>query len=119
MAPEHIISALFHDWTPDHICQQILCNTVSAMASGYSWVLIIDFVLPDIVMTLPLLSFEWSKRQWRDLLHSVGLGITGIWNHSPGMESVIEAVPMPLSGQKPNNHLPIWSECLGRKSKDT
>ncbi|CEJ62264.1 hypothetical protein PMG11_10767 [Penicillium brasilianum] len=97
--------SIFHDW-PDHICQQILRNTMSAMAADYSRILIVDFVLSDT--NAPLLQasldiqmmsigagVERSKTQWRDLLHSVGLEISGIWNQSPGMESVIEAIPMP------------------------
>lgn len=96
--------SIFHDW-PDHICQQILRNTISAMAADYSRILIMDFVLSDT--NTPLLQasldiqmmsigagVERSKSQWKDLLHSVGLEIAGIWNHSPGMESVIEVVPM-------------------------
>lgn len=95
--------AIFHDW-PDHICQQILRNTVAAMVSDYSRILIVDFVLPDTEVPLMQASLdiqmmcigagmERSEQQWRDLLGSVELEITGIWNQSPGMESVIEAVP--------------------------
>lgn len=100
--------AIFHDW-PDHICRQILRNTISAMAADYSRILIVDFVLPD--MDVPLLQasldiqmmsigagVERSESQWSDLLRSVGLEVAGIWNHSPGMESVIEAVPMTERG---------------------
>ncbi|KAJ5486764.1 hypothetical protein N7530_001064 [Penicillium desertorum] len=80
-------------------------NTVSAMAPDYSRILIVDFVLPDTDTPLMQASLdiqmmsigagvERSERQWRDLLHSAGLEITGIWNQNPAMESVIEAVPM-------------------------
>ncbi|KAJ5316510.1 hypothetical protein PENANT_c019G11649 [Penicillium antarcticum] len=96
--------AIFHDW-PDHICQQILRNTVSAMARDYSRILIVDFVLSDTKtplmqasMDIQMMSIgagvERSERQWRDLLRSAGLEIAGIWNQNPGMESVIEAVPI-------------------------
>ncbi|KAJ5668679.1 hypothetical protein N7462_009749 [Penicillium macrosclerotiorum] len=105
-ARAYYFRAIFHDW-PDHICQQILRNTMSAMASGYSRILIVDFVLPDTETPLLQASLdiqmmsigagvERSERQWRDLLHSVGLEITGIWNHSPGMESVIEVAPIAI-----------------------
>jgi hypothetical protein len=96
--------AILHDW-PDHICRQILCNTVSAMVPDYSRILIVDFVLPDTNIPLFQASLdiqmmsigagaERSERQWRDLLESMGLQITGIWTQSRGMESVIEAVPV-------------------------
>jgi hypothetical protein len=103
-ARAYYFRAIFHDW-PDHICQVILRNTISAMARDYSRILIVDFVLSDTKTPLMQASIdiqmmsigagvERSERQWRKLLESVGLEITGIWNQSPGMESVIEAVPI-------------------------
>lgn len=103
-ARAYYFRAIFHDW-PDHICQQILRNTLSAMVPDYSRILIVDFVLPDTESPLMQASLdiqmmsigagvERSERQWRNLLSSVGLRVTGIWNESPGMESVIEAVPV-------------------------
>ncbi|KAJ5550319.1 hypothetical protein N7535_001740 [Penicillium sp. DV-2018c] len=96
--------SIFHDWD-DHISRQILRNTVSAMAPDYSRIIIVDFVLPDIATPLMQASLdiqmmsigagiERSERQWRELMSSAGLEITGIWNQNPAMESVIEAVPM-------------------------
>ncbi|KAJ5991587.1 hypothetical protein N7522_011794 [Penicillium canescens] len=97
-AQVYYFRAIFHDW-PDEICQQILRNTVSAMAQDYSRILIVDFVLSDTKTPLMQASLdiqmmsigagvERSEGQWRDLLHSAGLEIAGIWNQSPGMESV-------------------------------
>ncbi|KAJ5102501.1 hypothetical protein N7532_003030 [Penicillium argentinense] len=102
-ARAYYFRSIFHDW-PDHICQQILQNTISAMAPDYSRILIVDFVLSDTDASLMQASLdiqmmsigagvERSVRQWRDLLTSVGLTITGIWNQNADMESVIEAVP--------------------------
>jgi hypothetical protein len=96
--------SIFHDWD-DQISRKILRNTVSAMAPDYSRILIVDFVLPDTATPLMQASLdiqmmsigagiERSEQQWRDLLYSAGLEITGIWSQSPTMESVIEAVPM-------------------------
>ncbi|KAL5363602.1 S-adenosyl-L-methionine-dependent methyltransferase [Aspergillus floccosus] len=97
--------AIFHDW-PDHVCHRILLNTVSAMDATRSRILIVDFVLPDT--NTPLLQasldvqmmsigagVERSERQWRELLDGAGLEIQNIWQGSPGMESVIEAVVKP------------------------
>jgi hypothetical protein len=103
-ARAYYFRAIFHDW-PDHICQAILRNTMSAMAHDYSRILIVDFVLSDTEtplmqasMDIQMMSIgagiERSQRQWSKLLGSVGLEITGVWHQSPGMESVIEAVPI-------------------------
>lgn len=102
-ARAYYFRAIFHDW-PDYICQKILLNTVSAMDEEYSRIIIVDFVLPDTDTPLMQASLdiqmmsigsgiERSEQQWRELLNEAGLEITGIWSKSPGMESVIEAVP--------------------------
>ncbi|KAJ5205084.1 uncharacterized protein N7498_005963 [Penicillium cinerascens] len=102
-ARAYYFRAIFHDW-PDRICQKILLNTVSAMDPRYSRIIIVDFVLSDTnvprmqsAMDIQMMSIgagvERSKRQWVDLLASVGLKVNGIWNTSPGMESIIEVVP--------------------------
>jgi hypothetical protein len=102
-ARAYYFRAIFHDW-PDCICEKILLNTASAMDPTYSRIIIVDFVLPDTnaprmqsAMDIQMMSIgagvERSKRQWTELLASAGLKINGIWNTSPGMESIIEAVP--------------------------
>ncbi|KAJ5523664.1 hypothetical protein N7494_010314 [Penicillium frequentans] len=103
-ARAYYFRAIFHDW-PDRICQRILLNTISAMNAQYSRIIIVDFVLPDTnvprmqsAMDIQMMSIgagvERSKKQWVDLLASVGLKINGIWNSNPALESVIEAVLM-------------------------
>lgn len=75
------------------------------MNSEYSRIIIVDFVLPDTnvprmqsAMDIQMMSIgagvERSKKQWVDLLASVGLKINGIWNSNPALESIIEAVPI-------------------------
>lgn len=102
-ARAYYFRSIFHDW-PDPICQQILLNTMSAMAEDYSRILIVEFMLSDTdtplmqaALDIQMMSIgagvERSERQWRNLLDSVGLEITGIWNQASGMESVIEAMP--------------------------
>ncbi|KAJ5699001.1 hypothetical protein N7462_001006, partial [Penicillium macrosclerotiorum] len=103
-ARAYYFRAIFHDW-PDRICKKILLNTISAMNAEYSRIIIVDFVLPNTnvprmqsAMDIQMMSIgagvERSKKQWADLLASVGLKITGIWNSNPAMESIIEAVPI-------------------------
>ncbi|GAD96230.1 O-methyltransferase [Paecilomyces variotii No. 5] len=103
-ARAYTFRAIFHDW-PDHICRKILTNTSSAMEPTYSKLIIIDFVLPDTDVPLFQASLdiqmmsigagvERSETQWRELLHSAGFEIVRICRKNPGMEAVIEAVPM-------------------------
>ncbi|OJJ47322.1 hypothetical protein ASPZODRAFT_65601 [Penicilliopsis zonata CBS 506.65] len=103
-ARAYFFRSIFHDW-PDRICHKILTNTMSAMDPSYSRIIIMDHVLPDVdtpllqaAMDIQMMSIgagvERSELQWRSLLRSAGLKITGIWSGNPGMESVIEAVPM-------------------------
>jgi hypothetical protein len=85
------------------------------MNAQYSRIIIVDFVLPDTnvprmqsALDIQMMSIgagvERSKKQWFDLLASVGLKINGIWNSNPAMESVIEAVPME-DGEEPAEKL--------------
>lgn len=80
-------------------------NTASAMAQNYSKLIIVDFVLPDVNVPLFQASLdiqmmsigagvERSENQWRELLSSAGFEIVNIWRNNPGMEAVIEAVPL-------------------------
>ncbi|PLN81874.1 S-adenosyl-L-methionine-dependent methyltransferase [Aspergillus taichungensis] len=92
--------AIFHDW-PDDVCRQILANTVSAMDTEYSRIVIVDFVLPDThapllqsSLDIQMMSIgagaERSESQWKELLGSAGLEIQSVWRIGPGMESVME-----------------------------
>ncbi|KAF9884205.1 hypothetical protein FE257_002196 [Aspergillus nanangensis] len=100
-ARAYYFRSIFHDW-PDHVCLQILRNTISAMDAEYSRILIVDFVLPDT--NVPLLQasldiqmmsigagVERSEGQWRSLLRDAGLDIRNIWSTNPAREAVIEA----------------------------
>ncbi|KAL1847174.1 hypothetical protein Plec18170_008738 [Paecilomyces lecythidis] len=103
-ARAYTFRAIFHDW-PDHICHKILMNTASAMTPAYSKLIIVDFVLPDTDVPLFQASLdiqmmsigagvERSETQWRELLHSAGFEVVQICRKNPGMEAVIEAIPM-------------------------
>jgi hypothetical protein len=73
------------------------------MIPGYSKLIICDFILPDmnaglfpslldIQMMALSAGMERSEEQWKSLLSTAGLNITGFWHGAPGMESVIEAM---------------------------
>ena len=96
--------SIFHDWS-DHTCRKILLNTLTAMNAAHSRLIIVDFVLSDIEtplvqssMDIQMMSIgagvERSEGQWRRLLTSSGFEVQGIWHFNPGMESVIEAIPV-------------------------
>ena len=68
----------------------------------YSRLIIVDLILCDTdliqsSMGIQMMTIgsgvERSEHQWRELLGSAGFEIRGIWDISPGVESVIEAVP--------------------------
>lgn len=82
----HIV---LHDW-PDAACRQLLSHLRDAMKPGYSRLLINEIVLPnvgcasgpacvDITMMTLLAGMERSRRQWEELLGSVGLKVISVW----------------------------------------
>ena len=94
--------SVLHDWT-DERCRIILQQLIPAMEKGYSKILINENVVPDVGASWKITSLDWfmmalaasserTEAQWRDLLRSVGLRISGIWTKAPGVESLIEAI---------------------------
>ena len=74
------------------------------MQSGYSKLLINEFVVPDLGATSSVTSMDWvmmaltavrerTETEWRALLGQAGLKIVGIWTHDRASESLIEAEP--------------------------
>lgn len=97
----YFLHFILHDWT-DNDCRVILGHLKDAMKPGYSRLLINETVMLDEgapwqhtsldwTMMAMLVSRERTESQWRALLESVGLRVTGIWSKSPTGESVIEA----------------------------
>ena len=81
--------SILHDW-PDNYCRKILTNTVSAMKKGYSRVLIREMVLPDkgasvfeacldLTMLISFTGMERARKDWAELLDSVGLHLEQVW----------------------------------------
>ncbi|KAJ5092471.1 hypothetical protein NUU61_007341 [Penicillium alfredii] len=108
-ARAYLFGSVFQNW-PDHICRQILRNTIAAMASDHSCILIMDFLHdPNSCFNQTSYGFRMdsigagvvrTEVQWKDLLSSAGLRITGIWNQDPGMETLIEGVPAGRDGAR-------------------
>lgn len=72
------------------------------MHSGYSKLLINEFVVPDVEATWSITSMDWvmmalsavkerTEKQWTTLLERAGLKVVGIWTYDQGTESLIEA----------------------------
>ena len=93
---------ILHDW-PDEQCRIILRHLKDAMEPGYSKILIHECVVADrdaswqhtaldICMMALFSTQERTEREWRELLDSVGLRVTGIWSKGKGNLSLIEAM---------------------------
>lgn len=93
---------ILHDW-PDEQCRTILQHLKDAMKPGYSKILIHESVMADrnpawqhtaldIYMMALFATQERTEQEWRKLLSSVGLTITGIWTKGTGNLSLIEAM---------------------------
>ncbi|MCJ1385013.1 hypothetical protein MMC17_008131 [Xylographa soralifera] len=97
----YFMHSVLHDW-PDADCRRILQHIVAAMKPGYSKLLINENVVPDVSASWQITSLDWfmmalaasrerTEAQWRELLHSVGLKVVGIWTKDAATESLIEA----------------------------
>ncbi|TGO53354.1 hypothetical protein BCON_0125g00200 [Botryotinia convoluta] len=95
---------IFHDW-PDNACIKILQQTIPAMKKGYSRILIVDSVLPDMgasvfgslldINIMPLSGIERTEKHWKKLLEGEGLKVVNIqWPATAGgsRDCVLEAV---------------------------
>ena len=93
---------ILHDW-PDEECRVILRHLKEAMEPGYSKILIHECVVADrdaswqhtsldIYMMALFATLERTESEWRALLTSVGLTVTGIWTKGEGNLSLIEAM---------------------------
>ncbi|KAF7957958.1 hypothetical protein EAE96_003525 [Botrytis aclada] len=95
---------IFHDW-PDNACIKILQQIIPAMKKGYSRILIVDLVLPDVgasvfgslldINMMPLSGIERTEKHWKKLLEGEGLKVVNIqWPATAGgsRDCVLEAV---------------------------
>ncbi|CAG7969508.1 unnamed protein product [Penicillium olsonii] len=92
---------ILHDWSDDH-CRTILKHTTAAMESGYSKILIEDYVVPDqnaglketlidMVVMVWCPGIERTRQRWIELLESVGLEIKNFWLPHGYTKGIIEA----------------------------
>jgi hypothetical protein len=99
-ARAYLLRHILHDW-PDHICRQILLNTIPALVAGKSRILIVEVILPPMnppvfgaLMDIQMMNYGGGgrkERQWRAIFESVGLEIVKIWPVAKN-DSVMELV---------------------------
>ena len=93
---------MLHDW-PDEQCRQILRILKDAMEPGYSKILINENIVLEFGTSWKVTSLDWTmmamaasaertEAQWRELIRSAGLRVSGIWTKDPACESLIEVV---------------------------
>jgi len=101
-ARAYFLRNILHDW-PDDRCRDILSRLKTAMEPGYSKILLNEIVvansephLQHTAMDLQMMAMasgeERTESEWRKLISSVGLQVTGIWSQGQGNESIIEIV---------------------------
>lgn len=101
-AKAYYMHSVLHDWSDDN-AQKILLHLKEAMRPGYSKILINENVVADqgadwkitsldLTMMAMAGSCERTETQWRALVGSVGLKISGIWKPEGATESLIEVV---------------------------
>ena len=72
------------------------------MKSGFSKLLINEYVVPDVGAAWSVTSMDWlmmalgavkerTEQQWRALLEQAGFRVVQIWTYDQGTESLIEA----------------------------
>ena len=94
---------VFHHF-PDPKCREILRNIMVAMKLGYFKILLNESVMPDkdcpsffaagdINMMALLAGMKCTRRQWIELVESVGLQVVRIWEspYAGDEEGVVEA----------------------------
>ncbi|TGJ82106.1 hypothetical protein E0Z10_g6676 [Xylaria hypoxylon] len=97
----YFMKFILHDYA-DEQCIQILHNVKASMVKGYSYLVINDFILPDIgcgllqsqwdLMVMVLLSsMERTETQWKTLLESAGLSIEGMYPPPGEAQGIIVA----------------------------
>ncbi|KAF2490471.1 S-adenosyl-L-methionine-dependent methyltransferase [Lophium mytilinum] len=100
-ASAYYFHQVLHDW-PDDKCREILKNQIPAMKRGHSKILIDDIVIPDrgagwletgidMIMLSTHSAQERTQADWRELLESVGLKMTQLWDCKGYPFKLIEA----------------------------
>ncbi|KAJ4347126.1 uncharacterized protein N0V89_011064 [Didymosphaeria variabile] len=99
-AKAYYLHMVLHDW-PDESCRKMLSQLVPAMQKGHSKILLNEIVVPDVgaqwfstsvdmLMLMCHSAQERTEGMWRDLLESVGLRISKIWDCEGNPEKIIE-----------------------------
>ena len=101
-AKAYFMHSVLHDLSDDK-SRKILTHLKDAVKPGYSKILINENVVDDQGASWKVTAFDWTmmalagsfertETQWRGLVGSVGLKISGIWKGKGATESLIEVV---------------------------
>ena len=101
-AKAYYMHSVLHDWSDDN-ARKILTQLREALKLGHSKILINENVVADQGADWKITSLDWTmmvmagscertETQWRGLVGSVGLKISGIWKGEGATESLIEVV---------------------------
>lgn len=99
-AKAYYLHMVLHDW-PDESCRKILSKIIPAMKKGYSKILLNEIVISDMdahwfstsvdmIMLAVHAAQERTESAWRQLVESVGLKITKIWDCDGNPEKILE-----------------------------
>ncbi|KAK8112864.1 O-methyltransferase [Apiospora sp. TS-2023a] len=97
----YFMKLVMHDYS-DEDCLEILRNVKAAMTAGYSYLVINDFILPDVgcnllsaqwdlMMMLVMSGLERTETQWKTLMNAAGLEIEGLYQPSGDGQGIIVA----------------------------
>ncbi|KAI2468970.1 S-adenosyl-L-methionine-dependent methyltransferase [Annulohypoxylon bovei var. microspora] len=97
----YYMKSVMHDWV-DKDCVRILKSVASSMTRGYSYLVLNEFILPDIgcallpatadIMMMAFVSgMERSETQWVKLLTAAGLAIEGFYQPPNDGQGIIVA----------------------------
>jgi len=99
-ARAYYMHSILHDWNDDD-CRTILGQLKPALEPGYSKILIQEMVVPDMGAHWQLTSLDWellthlggrerTESEWRNLIESAGLKVSGIYKHPQSQDSLME-----------------------------
>ncbi|KAI1384818.1 S-adenosyl-L-methionine-dependent methyltransferase [Hypoxylon trugodes] len=97
----YFMKFIIHDYD-DEKCLQILKNVKASMKKGHSYLVINDFILPevgcellpamwDLLMMTVVASMERSESQWKSLLEAAGLAIEGFYQPPGDGQGIVVA----------------------------
>ncbi|KAK7993657.1 hypothetical protein PG989_007038 [Apiospora arundinis] len=97
----YFMKFVMHDYS-DEDCLRIIQNVKAAMTEGYSYLVINDFIIPDVgcsllpaqwdlMMMLVMSGLERTESQWKTLIDAAGLKLEGLYQPPGDGQGIIVA----------------------------